>query len=1177
MKRLIFIYLILCLFSPSVYTQVYQPQFSDIEAVEGEYIGKLNMHIQCIEADQKGYMWLGSVFGLFRYDGYQLEQFQYDRVDPNSLSNNHVSCIKSDLQGNLWIGTQKGLNLWDASTKSFTRFLEKDQQSNNIFVRDIEVDPDGKLWLATSDGLYHYTDSSFTKAELSGLHGNVPFAIEAVEDYLWISTQRGLLRYYPHSDNEEAISIPAPLFEGNPRDIIDVLQWNDTLLYIATYTGVMGINLLSRTIFPIDVHTDLKFERQSTIVGAFSTLVMDIERADNKLWIAYRFLGLAWYEPATGKRETFVHDPSNAFSLLSDRVYGLYYDSFKNLWVGSIKGVQLYDVQQNIKTYVLQPGFLNSENFISSIFRDSQNRYWFGTAQGLYRSQSWGQKPVKLTHGGTSIHNLRTKDATVFTEDLNGNVWIGGNTEGLHLVKYGADRGKRVNISPEANRMFSVDMEADKTDPDIIWISTIHCLLRYHISQNKIDSLSGMHQILNKSNTILRLENNYLWGANKLGFYRLNTQTLDLVVYLKEHIGYRGYVHSFQVEDAQTVWLGSSNGLQKINLNTMGITTYEFSSGSPSQDIYSIRLTDGYVWFNSMWKIHRLNKTTGEIETFGLSKNANQYFYKDVMESMEHSILFGGADGITAVNTKGLNGTTEKKITPDITRITIGDSIITDMKNDHIALASDQNAISFSFSALYFKPESNVYYQYRLLGLSDNWVFPGTRHVANFSNLDHGTYTFQVALAGDNNNFTQITFTIAPPYWETWWFRTIILLLSLTAIWVLVRLNYSRKKLKQKRLLAEQKSAYKSKFLANMSHEIRTPLNAIVGLNKLLADSDLNPKQQKWVKAIDQSSENLMRMVNDILDQERIESGNYQFVEQEFNLLAIVHQVVEYFELKAQSKGLRLICNSEESIPENVTGDPIRLTQILSNLVGNAVKFTDKGEISLSTRIFNLTKDRVKIQFVIQDSGIGIPKAKLSKIFDSFEQVRVTDRNIDEGVGLGLSIARQLVEQNNGSIEVKSDVGVGTCFTVILPFGLSPEKRTSPARLSSNGTTRENLKFLLVEDMELNRMLAIELLQRNYKNAEIDIAENGKAALKKLEDNGYDLILMDVKMPVMDGYESALKIRRNKQLDHLPILAMTANAIEDQIQKCFEAGMNDCLTKPIDEAELREKINALVK
>lgn len=375
-------------------------------------------------------------------------------------------------------------------------------------------------------------------------------------------------------------------------------------------------------------------------------------------------------------------------------------------------------------------------------------------------------------------------------------------------------------------------------------------------------------------------------------------------------------------------------------------------------------------------------------------------------------------------------------------------------------------------------------------------------------------------------------------------------------------------------IIAEEAVKSKQQFLSNMSHEIRTPMNAIIGFTKVVLKTDLTVKQKEYLNAIKISGDALIVLINDILDLAKVDAGKMQFEQIPFKLRSSIAAMLHLFESKIQEKNLKLIREFDPAIPEVLVGDPVRLHQIILNLISNAVKFTSKGKITVIVKLIEEDDVKVILEFAISDTGIGISESKIETVFENFQQATSGTSRLYGGTGLGLAIVKQLVEPQGGSIKVESTVKEGSTFSFRLPFLKTKAEAQTELEILELDNDIKNLKVLVVEDMALNQLLMKTVL--DDFGFERDIAENGKIAIEKLENNTYDIILMDLQMPEMNGFDATEYIRNTMKLT-IPIIALTADVTTVDLEKCKAVGMNDYLAKPIDERLLYSKIVSLIK
>ena len=457
-----------------------------------------------------------------------------------------------------------------------------------------------------------------------------------------------------------------------------------------------------------------------------------------------------------------------------------------------------------------------------------------------------------------------------------------------------------------------------------------------------------------------------------------------------------------------------------------------------------------------------------------------------------------------------------------------------------------------------------------IVGKNINEVISGYTSVINYSEIEKGVinsgkpvYNIEEKIVKDKEDYWVLT-NLAPVKDHL---GNIIGLIGVS--WNITEQRSYEMQLKKAKNVAEEGTKVKNHFLANISHEIRTPLNGIIGMSQILTKTNLDKNQQEYLNILISSSDSLLSLVNDILDFSKIEAGQSELELIDFNLNDLLNDIKNVIEIKAEEKGLEFNLNLSHDLPVLVNGDNYKLKQIILNLAKNAIKFTNKGSIKISASLSKTTKKYQQIIIKVSDTGIGIKGEKIKGLFDGFYQLDSTNSRSYGGTGLGLAISKKLVEMMGGNLKANSIFGKGSdfWFTVKLYFPKEKNLFTSVEHLSEN-----NLNVLLVEDNIVNQKVTeFSIKQIGYQ---IDIANNGLEAIEKYKQNHYQLILMDLQMPIMNGFDASIEIRKLQNADpdrkHIPIIALTANATKEDRTKSFEAGMDGFMSKPFNPIELKK-------
>ncbi|WP_128544543.1 hybrid sensor histidine kinase/response regulator [Larkinella soli] len=1248
MKNIIGLFIALHLF-PFFRTaaQVAPPHFKHISANEG--LSQTN--VTCILQDRKGFMWFGTQDGLNRYDGYTFQIFQNDLRNPASLSGNYVMCLFEDRKGRLWVGTDGGsLCLLNTKTGTFTAYKSSISDTNspsNDRISAITQDRQGYLWIATDGGLdrfdpetkrfirYQHRDGA--PGSLS--HNLVYDVLIDRQGTLWAATYGGGLdrfeptsrtfRHFRHEPSE-----PASLSHNSLRKLFEDSKGR---LWIATEGG--GLNRLNP-----DGKTFTRFQHDPARAGSIASNDVNTLQEDShgNLWVGTENNGISILNPARTVFTHYPYDENDSEGISNGSIYSFCRDRSGNMWIGTYSGginfLNHLPPQFNLyRKSLLRPNTLSTNN-VTAFVKDRQGDLWIGTDGGglnVYRPAA--NRYDYFRHRPSDAGSLPSDFIMSLFRDSDEDLWIGTYKGGLGLLKKGAKTFRNFTTG-KGEKGLSQESVTTVTEgkKGEIWIGTMGggisrydkktgTFTHYRPSADKPDSLNQGY-----IGALMFDRQGRLWIATEgTGLILFTPQTGKFRTFNHDPAVPSSLSHSlvnclFEDERGQ-IWAGTYEGLNRFNPRTGTFVAFREAAGLGNKVIQAISSDrHGHLWVSTNKGISRFDTRTNRFQNFDVGDGSRKISFNrcSVFRDADGMLYFGSQNGFTFFRPDRLK---ENTYVPPVyitgfqvfnrPVVTGGaDSLLRESISEtrQITLSYRESVFSFEFAALnYSLPEENQY-AYKLEGFDQGWIFAGNRRTATYTNLDPGTYVFRVK--GSNNDGvwnqtgTAVTLIITPPFWQTWWFRTLAAVLVLGAAYSFYRgrinrinaqklelqrqveirtsevtqqkeelmalneeLNRQREQEEQARKEAEQANQAKSVFLATMSHEIRTPMNGVIGMASLLGETSLTEEQYEYVDAIRSSGESLLGVINDILDFSKIESGKLEIEHEDVNLRQCIEEVLDMFSAKAALTGLDLVYQIDYQVPLHILGDSLRIKQVLINLVGNAIKFTEKGEIYVGVHVGpQMDGKPLSLEFEVRDTGIGIPAEKLERLFKAFSQVDSSTTRRYGGTGLGLAISDRLVTLMGGAMRVESEPGTGSTFFFTLTTEVSRQNKRQ--YILCNQAGNEGKQVLIVDDNQTN--LTILKSQLEQWKLVPTLAASGRQALDILQTKpGFDLVITDMQMPGMDGIELARTIR--KLHPALPIILLSS--IGDESHKNNPGLFSALLTKPVKQQQLCRQVQQVLK
>ncbi|MEP2791511.1 MAG: two-component regulator propeller domain-containing protein [Kangiellaceae bacterium] len=1192
--------------------------------------GLPNQTIWSVTQDQQGFIWLGTIHGLVRFDGQNLLAFQADEKKRNVLTNNVVKKVISSKNGGLWIGTYKGgLNYYDPLSEKFSSFQIFTNDRNNLNTDSIQAlveNNDGSVWVASEKGLAlirglegsiehfsHMSDGTKSlrdKSILTLMNDNLgslwvgtsegiavinkertslfwlelPLDIQpSIRSFhqsrsgnIWIGTEKGL---YYHTK----ISGKTSFIEGiEASGILSLTSDNDDTLWVGTRTK--GIYLVRQNeVNSKAPKTNFQYDKGTNYSIGGNAVVSLYKDYSGVIWAGTFSAGVYWIDPQLLK---FGHydDSSNGISCLpSSIIYSFLIDTDKSLWVGTRDGLAHIDTQENCNIYKHSADNKNSlsDNEIHKIYRTSDEKLWFGTALGINRLDP---KKREFERFIGQFPALRVLD---IAESPQGKILI-GSAKGLYEYNPKDSSFNKIPVIEQSMAITNINRLASDLNDNYL-LATNMGLLKYDGKKRIIDyfKVNGVPVSTDPLKVIHADPFGNIWiGINNEGILRITSN--NSIERINEYDGLPkiSKFSNILTDSDSNLWIGTGLGLIKYNYNTKKSTTYRKNDGLQS-DIFIARaeLKDpsGKMFFGGFGGYNAFNPDDIQINTHPPKLALTNFIY------------FGEAISPTA-----------NSLSSKLERAKL------DIHN--LELTYRDHDFGFEFSALHFSNYTKNRYAYQLEGYDKNWHYRDSLDTkVNYTNLNAGNYVFKVKAANKDGVWSKeplsINILISPAPWASPIAYLVYILLLIGSIVGFIKYrtraleNRSRMLEKSIQLRTRELAIEKSKVenllskkneeFANLSHEFRTPLTLIIGPIKQLLSWNPEDKYKKKLNIVQRNSLRLLRMIDQLLN---LATFRVKAITQKSPqaISKITQLISEAFSDLAAEKDIIFVVKKIDPICFDFTPDAIE--KILLNLLSNAIKYTKSGgDITVSAIRDSNNQYKIKVT----DTGIGIAKDKLSSVFERFN--RVMDENSEQvtGSGIGLALVKSLVETHEGSVELKSELGKGTTITVTLPIINEVDEShinihqndeiiaMELMNISSSSPTKDSLAeqtkklqssemptVLIIEDNDDMRQYIVESIAQQFNTL---VAADGRMGLELAIQEVPDVIISDIMMPKLDGYQTTRALREEQITNHIPVVLLTARGDRDSRLKGWEEKADEYITKPFDVEELKIRLLNLLE